>query len=62
MTWGAYSQSDDYDGPDYDAEDERQNDLARKRYNAALMRHPDCRDPDHPGCADCDEDFEENDE
>ena len=20
---------------------------------AKLMRHPDCRDPDHPGCSNC---------
>lgn len=30
---------------------------AERRYQNTLNQHPDCRDPDHPGCADCDEDF-----
>jgi len=26
---------------------------AERQYHSALMRNPDCRDPDHPGCIDC---------
>ena len=44
-------------GPD-DEEDEREEmrryDLAQKRHQTELMQHPDCRDPDHPGCLNCD--------
>lgn len=33
---------------------------ANKRYLNRLARHPDCRDPDHPGCSSCmDEDEDE---
>lgn len=31
------------------------DDLHRRRYLAALRRHPDCSDPDHPGCDECDQ-------
>lgn len=31
----------------------------RKRYQAQLASHHDCRDPDHPGCELCDEENEE---
>lgn len=34
------------------------NEKAAKTYEAALLRHPDCRDPDHPGCELC-EDIED---
>jgi len=46
------------DDDDYDPEieDLRAEDRARKRYQMALMYHPDCRDPDHPGCEQCEED------
>lgn len=46
---------DDYDGPDLDLEDERQEALFQRRYQARLSSHPDCRDPDHPGCEGCEE-------
>jgi len=26
-----------------------------RRYRQILARHPDCRDPDHPGCECCGE-------
>lgn len=26
---------------------------ASRRYHNARSNHPDCRDPDHPGCPDC---------
>ena len=29
------------------------------RYLNALRRHPDCSDPDHPGCPACDLDQED---
>lgn len=32
--------------------------LARQRW-ARLCAHPDCRDPDHPGCARCEGDDDE---
>jgi len=28
-------------------------DRAERNYQNALLRHPDCRDPDHPGCEAC---------
>lgn len=27
-----------------------------RAYKRKLIRHPDCRDPDHPGCSFCEED------
>ena len=36
-----------------DYRDEEIQRLAKKRYRSQLMRHPDCRDPDHPGCSSC---------
>lgn len=36
-----------------EASELRAEDRARKYYNQALSRHPDCRDPDHPGCDIC---------
>lgn len=38
------------------AEELALQDNARARYQTKLIAHPDCRDPDHPGCAKCDED------
>jgi hypothetical protein len=32
----------------------------KKRRHAELMRHPDCRDPDHPGCERCEEDDDDS--
>jgi len=29
------------------------------RYRKHLMRHPDCRDPDHPGCERCNGEVDE---
>lgn len=36
---------------DYD-DDERPT-LRQRWYQQDLARHPDCRDPDHPGCEAC---------
>ena len=41
------------DHDDNDLADEQAEYLAQKRYARRLMAHPDCRDPDHPGCQDC---------
>lgn len=54
-----------YDYDDYDSEldDLRNEASAEKRRSNTLMRNPDCRDPDHPGCADCEEsDYDEESE
>ena len=29
--------------------------LRMRRYRSWLLAHPDCRDPDHPGCERCEE-------
>jgi len=34
---------------------------ADRRYQMELRRHPDCRDPDHPGCEDCQEQEDDED-
>ena len=48
--WSSYD-----DGPDYDLEDARAEARAERQYRGRLSRHPDCRDPDHPGCEFCSE-------
>ena len=25
----------------------------QRQYESALQKHPDCTDPDHPGCEEC---------
>jgi hypothetical protein len=44
------------DGPDWDdmeaLELRAERDFLR-RQNQRYMAHPDCRDPDHPGCESC---------
>ncbi len=37
----------------------RAEDFYRRRYQANLASHHDCRDPDHPGCELCEEENEE---
>lgn len=41
----------------WDSEDEiaelKLEDLAERRHGLRLLAHPDCRDPEHPGCAYC---------
>ena len=44
---------------DLDLEDARAEARAERYYHGRLMRHPDCRDPDHPGCECCAERNEE---
>ena len=48
-----------YQPDDYDMQDEIEADANERRaqrpYMRDLMQHPDCRDPGHPGCVDCDD-------
>ena len=32
----------------------------QRRHQARLLSNPDCRDPDHPGCAACNDDHDED--
>jgi hypothetical protein len=36
-----------------EADDLRREDRALRDYRNDLTRHPDCRDPAHPGCVCC---------
>lgn len=38
---------------DFELDELRAQTRAENRYRNALIAHPDCRDPDHPGCALC---------
>lgn len=38
-----------------EAADLAAEDRAQRAYLGRLLRHPDCRDPDHPGCELCEE-------
>lgn len=42
-----------HDYPDPDFEELRAHVRHERRYRSALLRHHDCRDPDHPGCENC---------
>jgi len=42
-------------------EDDRPN-LRQRWYQQDLRRHPDCRDPDHPGCIECEPPEEEDED
>ncbi len=42
-----------YDHDNDDFFDEWAEAAAQKEYERKLHAHPDCRDPDHPGCARC---------
>lgn len=37
-------------------DDLRADDRHKRRYMNKLNAHPDCRDPDHPGCGKCRDD------
>lgn len=50
-----------WDEYDAEVEDLKAEVRATRRYNNELLRHPDCRDPDHPGCEDCEESEDEDD-
>ena len=38
---------------DLEAEELRREAIAMRWHRKKLALHPDCRDPDHPGCAKC---------
>ena len=59
----------DWADPDYLdglCDDDRQELLAegrhQRRYERQLSAHPDCRDPDHPGCWRCGDEDEDEEE
>ena len=48
-----------------DVDDLRREAAAIRWHQQQLMEHPDCRDPDHPGCEKCmvdDDDHDEDDD
>lgn len=47
-----------YDFDEADAQEAAAQDRFERNYNRQYMAHPDCRDPDHPGCELCMEDDE----
>ena len=38
---------------EFDVDDLRREAAAIRWHQKQLMAHPDCRDPDHPGCEKC---------
>lgn len=38
----------------------RHESAAERRYSTALALHPRCDDPEHPGCANCQDEEDEN--
>ena len=42
-----------------DLDEYRYNDRHERRYRAQLYAHTDCRDPSHPGCENCEHEFDE---
>ena len=52
----------DFDPNEADYADLRAQDQFEKRQQRALMAHPDCRDPDHPGCDHCEESDDDTDD
>lgn len=37
-------------------------DFYRRRYQSELSAHPDCKDPEHPGCEFCEDNEESQDD
>lgn len=48
--------------PLIDPDEYRYADQYEQRYLARLYAHPDCRDPAHPGCANCNDTDDNNKE
>lgn len=46
-----------HDSEDYEANELRAQVIFERQYKARLSRHPNCQDPDHPGCKLCDPDL-----
>ena len=47
---------------EYEADDLRLQDQFERRKQQNYAAHPDCRDPDHPGCDKCNESDDDNDD
>lgn len=43
----------------FDYDDDERPTRRQSWYQQDLRRHPDCRDPDHPGCTQCEPPEEE---
>ena len=59
--------NDEYGPPDYDPNEAdydelRAQDRHDRRYSSELARHPNCNDPDHPGCENCEGDDDMDDD
>jgi hypothetical protein len=48
-----------YDPDNIDHSELRARDFYEKRTRYQLIAHPNCRDPDHPGCDKCDDDIQD---
>ena len=44
------------------AEEIKRENQLRREYQSALSAHPDCKDPDHPGCEFCEDNKESEDD
>ena len=42
-----------FDNDDYERAELAAQDRHERRYQHALAAHPQCNDPDHPGCESC---------
>lgn len=51
--------ADGYTSEDVLRDEIRRDDNKKRRYHLALRDHPDCSDPEHPGCVNCDLEDEE---
>ena len=45
---------------EYDVEELRAQDRFERQYKSHLWAHPNCRDPDHPGCDMCEEEEDDH--
>ena len=45
---------------EYDVEELKAQDRFERNYSRALLRNPNCKDPDHPGCDMCEEDEDDH--
>lgn len=52
----------DFEADDAERDELRAQDAFERRRFFRLMQNPDCRDPDHPGCVQCEETEQDEDE
>ena len=52
----------EYDPNEADYDELRAQDRHDRRYSSELARHPNCNDPDHPGCENCEGDDDMDDD